>query len=320
MPSRIIREGILGSDRVNRLSLEAELFYRRLMSVVDDYGRFDGRPVLLRASCYRLRLDDVSEADILKYLTECETNDLIRMYAQNGEPQTIPIRASDLDNVLKDRNLRPFLEYVDFRQKVRAKESKFPDPPPPGGCGSPALHPYRTCPDIAEQPTTMDHADDALLRPEAEAYSRTEASTGGSEADGRPPTAGEKNPQQPPAEKTVGKKHFRGQPVPSPDRLDADYDRVPIPRLEEKDDAYSITDPIVLAMAVTDDKAKQSWLGWVSLLKKARDQIGRTKADRLWMNECHTFLAELCAGESVSNPGAALTSRLQKTLVVKNSQ
>ena len=40
MPSRIIRDGILTSERINALTERAELFYRRLMSVVDDYGRF----------------------------------------------------------------------------------------------------------------------------------------------------------------------------------------------------------------------------------------------------------------------------------------
>ena len=44
MPNRILRDGILMSPRVNVLSSEAELFYRRLMSVVDDYGRFSAHP------------------------------------------------------------------------------------------------------------------------------------------------------------------------------------------------------------------------------------------------------------------------------------
>jgi hypothetical protein len=39
MPSRLLREGILDSEAVNALSFAAEVFYRRLMSVVDDFGR-----------------------------------------------------------------------------------------------------------------------------------------------------------------------------------------------------------------------------------------------------------------------------------------
>ena len=54
MPNRILREGILDSDRVNKLSWGAEVFYRRLMSVVDDFGRFDARIDLLKSKLYPL--------------------------------------------------------------------------------------------------------------------------------------------------------------------------------------------------------------------------------------------------------------------------
>src|SRR3990167_11311858 len=57
MPNRILREGILSSERINTLSVHAELFYRRLLSVVDDYGRFFAHPALLRSACYPLRVD-----------------------------------------------------------------------------------------------------------------------------------------------------------------------------------------------------------------------------------------------------------------------
>jgi hypothetical protein len=52
MPTRIIREGILTSERVDKLSERAELFYRRLMSVADDYGRYFANPANLRVNCY----------------------------------------------------------------------------------------------------------------------------------------------------------------------------------------------------------------------------------------------------------------------------
>ena len=48
MPNRILREGILTSERIERLDWAEEVFYRRVMSVVDDYGRYYARPALLR--------------------------------------------------------------------------------------------------------------------------------------------------------------------------------------------------------------------------------------------------------------------------------
>lgn len=104
MPSRIIREGILTSERINKLSIGAELFYRRLMSVVDDYGRYFAHPSILRAACFPLKVDEIKESDVKKWLGECNDAKLVTIY--NGDK---------------------YLQIVDFNQKTRTK-SKFPQP------------------------------------------------------------------------------------------------------------------------------------------------------------------------------------------------
>lgn len=106
MPNRILREGILTSEAVNALTWAEEVFYRRLMSVVDDFGRYYASPKLLRAACYPLHIDKVSDSDIGKWLTACVNAALVRVYpAQDG---------------------KSYLELLNFKQQVRAKESKFP--------------------------------------------------------------------------------------------------------------------------------------------------------------------------------------------------
>lgn len=107
MPTRVLRDGILTSERVNSLSPNAELFYRRLMSVVDDYGRFSANLTLLRASCYPLKLDSVKEDSIKKHLAEAEGAGLIVLFTVAG---------------------KAFLEMQDFGQRIQSK-SKFPEPP-----------------------------------------------------------------------------------------------------------------------------------------------------------------------------------------------
>ncbi len=107
MPNRILREGILTSERVAALSWQSEVFYRRLMSVVDDYGRYFAKPMALRAACFPMQLDRVKDADIEKWLAEGTENHLLRLYDVEGTT---------------------FLELLDFRQQVRAKKSKYPDP------------------------------------------------------------------------------------------------------------------------------------------------------------------------------------------------
>lgn len=105
MPNRIIRDGILSSEAVCSLAWPEEVFYRRLMSVADDHGRFHTSPKLLRAACYPLQHDKVSDSDIGKWITACVTAGLVRVYpAPDG---------------------KRYLEIVKFGQQVRSK-SRFP--------------------------------------------------------------------------------------------------------------------------------------------------------------------------------------------------
>lgn len=85
MPNRIIRDGILTSENVDKLGVHAEVFYRRLMSVVDDFGRYTAHPSLLRAACYPLRVDSIREADISRFLTEVQGAGLIVLYEVDGK-------------------------------------------------------------------------------------------------------------------------------------------------------------------------------------------------------------------------------------------
>jgi hypothetical protein len=71
VPNRIVRPGILSSDRVNALSPDAEVFYRRLMSVADDYGRFVADWRVLRSELYPLLADRVTQEQIESRLAEC---------------------------------------------------------------------------------------------------------------------------------------------------------------------------------------------------------------------------------------------------------
>lgn len=86
MPTRLLREGILTSDRVDQLDPPAEVFYRRLMSKVDDHGLFDARPSILRSMLYPLRVDRVREADISRWMAACQKAGLIALYQHDGKP------------------------------------------------------------------------------------------------------------------------------------------------------------------------------------------------------------------------------------------
>lgn len=106
MPTRILRPGILDSERVNQLSPLAELFFRKLMSVVDDYGRFQGHPTLLRTQCYPLRPESVTNEQITSFLEECAEAEVVRLYEVNG---------------------KRYIEILNFCQRTRS-ESRHPAP------------------------------------------------------------------------------------------------------------------------------------------------------------------------------------------------
>ena len=62
------------------------MFYRRLMSVADDYGLYDARTPILRSALYPLQLDKMSECNIQRCLSACEAAGLILLYSHAGKP------------------------------------------------------------------------------------------------------------------------------------------------------------------------------------------------------------------------------------------
>lgn len=125
MPSRIVREEILTSGRVDRLGWQQEVFYRRLLSKVDDHGLYDARPSILRCTLFPLRVDKVSEEDCSNWLAACESAGLLVTYEVGG---------------------KPYLKVLDTRWQTRS-EPKYPLPD--GGRGE-----QRTTVNDCEQPLT----------------------------------------------------------------------------------------------------------------------------------------------------------------------
>jgi hypothetical protein len=107
MPNRYVREGIIGSEPVNSLSWQTEVFYRRLINKVDDFGRYTAHPALLLAALFPLQLEKVSTKDIERMLQDCERVGLLFTYTAKG---------------------KRFLVMNKWEQG-RAKTSEYPQPP-----------------------------------------------------------------------------------------------------------------------------------------------------------------------------------------------
>lgn len=135
MPSRLLREGILSSDRVDQLDPGAEVFYRRLMSKVDDHGLYDARLSILRSSLYPLRVDRVREADISRWIAACEKAGLIVLYAHDSVASSSRrLAACEMAGLAVHE--KPYLLMVDTRWQSRSAP-KFPLPPTEPESGQP---------------------------------------------------------------------------------------------------------------------------------------------------------------------------------------
>ncbi len=115
MPNRILRDGILTSRAVGSLPEEALLFYYALISVVDDYGRIEADPPILRAKCFPRRIGDWPDkrlTDVCHMTANCLTDD--------GHPLVTYYQVSGSN--------KKYLQINNFQQRIRAEKSKCPSP------------------------------------------------------------------------------------------------------------------------------------------------------------------------------------------------
>lgn len=107
MPNRVLRDWT-DSEKIDGLSWQAEVLFTRLMMKADDYGVYHSKPSLIKASLFPLRLDQVREADISRWMAECQKAGLIAFY--------------ESDN-------KPYLVILNFGQRMRNMKKRFPSPP-----------------------------------------------------------------------------------------------------------------------------------------------------------------------------------------------
>jgi hypothetical protein len=106
MANRILRDWT-DSEKTNAISVHAERFFTRLIMKVDDFGRFYADTRLLKANLFPLLLDSIREADIIRWMAECQKAELIVVYESNG---------------------KKYLQINDFKQQLRQKNEKYPGP------------------------------------------------------------------------------------------------------------------------------------------------------------------------------------------------
>lgn len=107
MPNRILKESICTSEEIDLLDSEQEVFFYRLMVVVDDFGLMDARLSILKAKCYPLKSIEINS--IQQNLARLQEVGLVRLYQVGGKPYL------SITNWAK-------------HQQIRAKRAKYPTP------------------------------------------------------------------------------------------------------------------------------------------------------------------------------------------------
>lgn len=104
MAKRLLKDWTT-SEKIDSISLEAEVFFTRLIMKADDYGSYHSNPKLLKAALFPLK--DVTFNQIGEWVHECMVAGLIFLYEVEG---------------------KEYIRINNFDQRLRNKRNAFPHP------------------------------------------------------------------------------------------------------------------------------------------------------------------------------------------------
>lgn len=104
MPTRYLKPGIRDSATIDALSPLAETLFYRLLVTVDDFGRSDARPAMVKAAAFPIK-ESVDAGICADLLDELADAGLIDLYSVDG---------------------KPYMQMRKWDNAPRAKDSKFP--------------------------------------------------------------------------------------------------------------------------------------------------------------------------------------------------
>jgi uncharacterized phage protein (TIGR02220 family) len=112
MPQRFLRPEIRNSSRWNAVSLKAQSLWIRLLTMVDDFGRCDGRASVICGNCWavwneRHPSDAVNPQETAALCCELKASGLIEIYT-SGDKEV--------------------LQLLQWQERARSEKSKWPDP------------------------------------------------------------------------------------------------------------------------------------------------------------------------------------------------
>lgn len=118
MGNRIIKESICTSETIDRLSWFEEVLFYRLIVNCDDYGRFDGRPQIIRGRLFPLK--NLTDKTVLNAINKLATAGLVIPYSYDGKP-TLQLVTWDKHQTV--RNKRSKYAAIDGKDTTSVSEN-----------------------------------------------------------------------------------------------------------------------------------------------------------------------------------------------------
>lgn len=109
MPIRLLKDSICTSESIDQLGWFEEVMFYRLIVSVDDYGRFDARPAVLKSRLFPLK-ERLTSKDVFVSLQKLADAGIVRLYSVDNKPYL-------------------YLPTWESHQTIRAKKSRYPAPP-----------------------------------------------------------------------------------------------------------------------------------------------------------------------------------------------
>ncbi len=109
MPQRFLRPGLTTSQRFNSASWHAQIFYVRILTLVDDFGRYDAETRLLRSHAFPFGDPAGKEIPLKTVESICKqlsVHALIAFY--------------------QDKDGKKYLQVLRWQERPRAEKSKYP--------------------------------------------------------------------------------------------------------------------------------------------------------------------------------------------------
>jgi hypothetical protein len=106
MPQRFLKPGIVSSKKWDGLPWPSQSFYIRLITLVDDYGRYLAEPVLLKNQCFPLR-EDIRTPQVLSMCHDLAEVQLAVFYKVDG---------------------KVYVELTNWTERKRSPQSHYPAP------------------------------------------------------------------------------------------------------------------------------------------------------------------------------------------------